>query len=445
MELAHTIFVYALAIFISWIWIDYYRLIDIYDKKKLKHILFTFALGFGCTYFVDVFSFLLFDEHGFDRHGNWLEVALFSFVQVGLTEEFVKVIPLLVTVHLFPKAFNEPVDFLGFATFSALGFAAAENIRYIENYNEGVVLSRSIFSVLSHTFDTALVGYGFALARYRYHKHYIGLPLLFFVFAVLSHGFYDYWLFYKPEYGFVITILFFLFCISIYSTMLTNTINNSKYFSYKKVINSPKIIKRLFAYFGVLFLVDGISFAVEEGYWFLAILRVFYDFYMPGIFIAIVVVRLSRFTLIADRWNPIRLELPFMLYVYGGFRIVIKGQGYNETIINKYYHEEVFISPLSSKSSFLRYARYGYIHKKIFLKFDETYYLTKFYKDEKRDEYVHFILKPKTFGKTKTKSGYPIAGLFIFDGRHDLNDQNLTPRDFEFKEWIYLKSLDKAI
>ena len=39
-----------IAVFIAWIWVDYYRLIDIYENEKLNYFILTFVLGcaYGC-------------------------------------------------------------------------------------------------------------------------------------------------------------------------------------------------------------------------------------------------------------------------------------------------------------------------------------------------------------------------------------------------------------
>ena len=51
-----------------------------------------------------------------------------------MLEELVKIVPLFIILKIFPQEFNEPIDYLGFAAFSALGFSAAENILYFDNY-----------------------------------------------------------------------------------------------------------------------------------------------------------------------------------------------------------------------------------------------------------------------------------------------------------------------
>ncbi|MEM9053499.1 MAG: hypothetical protein AAGC47_15700, partial [Bacteroidota bacterium] len=57
------IFLYAfVALWISWVWVDYFRLLDIYEPESLKYVLIMFMLG-CCSVFV-VFGF---DELGISQ------------------------------------------------------------------------------------------------------------------------------------------------------------------------------------------------------------------------------------------------------------------------------------------------------------------------------------------------------------------------------------------
>ncbi|MES2589880.1 MAG: hypothetical protein V4622_12955 [Bacteroidota bacterium] len=47
-----------ISIFIAWIWVDYFRLIDIYEKDKLKFIIPTFILGGASVYIIDFAYFV---------------------------------------------------------------------------------------------------------------------------------------------------------------------------------------------------------------------------------------------------------------------------------------------------------------------------------------------------------------------------------------------------
>ena len=149
-----------LSLFIAWIWVDYFRLIDIYDKKDLLAIACTFILGFSFAYLVFPINDFIMDKSGINLGVSTWQDWWYSFIRVGMLEELVKIVPLFIILKIFPQEFNEPIDYLGFAAFSALGFSAAENILYFDNYGPFVVVGRSILATLSHMFDTCIVAYG---------------------------------------------------------------------------------------------------------------------------------------------------------------------------------------------------------------------------------------------------------------------------------------------
>jgi len=371
----------------------------------------------------------------------------YSFIRIGMLEELIKIVPLFIILKLFAKEFNEPIDYLGFTAFSALGFSAAENILYIENYGPYVIIGRSILATLSHMFDTCIVAYGIIWVKFRNQNNAWIYFALFFILAAASHGFYDFWLISPKfeEYGIIISVLYFLFTVSIFSTMLSNAINNSKYFSYKKIVHSGKITGRMLLYYGILMLLILVVISIEENPYF-AIFGFIYFLYKYGFIIVICVIRLSRFKLVEKRWEPIRLELPFQLNSYSAlegksYTIRIKGDGFDETLINRYYQEYAQIAPLSRNSPFLGKATKCFIEKKIFLQNDETYYVVKVFQSISSDTFYRFILKPKLRGKTSINKQYPIAAIMEFDASHDLSKPTLNRGDFKFREWVILKDL----
>src|SRR5690606_36837152 len=117
-----------IAFFIAWVWIDYYRLIDIYEKEHLKYILFTFFFGGLSAFLVLNLEQYFFGYFNFELSGNWFNDFMYSTFRIGLVEEVAKAIPFVITLFLFGKQLNEPIDFIAFICISALGFAAVENI-----------------------------------------------------------------------------------------------------------------------------------------------------------------------------------------------------------------------------------------------------------------------------------------------------------------------------
>jgi RsiW-degrading membrane proteinase PrsW (M82 family) len=433
------------SLFIAWIWVDYFRLIDIYDKKDILAIACTFILGFSFAYLVFPINDYAMDHICINEGVSTWQDWWYSFIRVGMVEELVKIIPLFIILKIFPKEFNEPIDYIGFASFSALGFSAAENILYFEHFGPFVMVGRSILSTLSHMFDSSIVAYGIIWLIYRKNKQSWLYLILFFIVASASHGFYDFWLISEKfkDWGILVSVLYFMLTVSVFSTMLTNAINNSKFFSYKKIVQSGKVTNRLLAYYGILLLLVVALIAITENVYF-ALFGAIFFLYKYGFIIVICIIRLSRFKLVENRWEPIRLEFPFQLNSYSPlegkrYSIRIKGDGFDETLINKYYQETALISPLGRNSSFLGKPTKCFIEKKLFLRNDEVYYVAKVFQSIDSEEFYRFILKPKLRGKTNIQQTYPIVAIMEFDASHDLSNTNLHRKDFQFREWVVLK------
>lgn len=148
-----------IAVFIAWIWVDYYRLIDVYEKDSLKYFLITFCLGCASVFIVFGLDRFVLDHSGFDLNGHFVNDFLYSVFRIGAVEEFAKLVPFLIMYSLFKKRFNEPIDYLAFICTSALGFSAVENVLYFNNYGPYIINSRAILSTVGHMFDTALIAY----------------------------------------------------------------------------------------------------------------------------------------------------------------------------------------------------------------------------------------------------------------------------------------------
>jgi RsiW-degrading membrane proteinase PrsW (M82 family) len=436
------------AIFIAWIWVDYYRLIDIYEKDSLKYFILTFILGAFSVAFVFGVNFFGLDASGFEMNGNVLNDFLYCVLRIGVIEELAKLLPFGIMFWFFRKQINEPVDYISYICISALGFSAAENILYFSNYGAQIISGRSILSTVGHMMFAAFTAYGIILYKYRRGKKGIVIVLFYFLLGATSHGIYDFWLMHKGalKWGYIVTILFFLESISLFAVILNNALNNSTFFTYKYVINSEKVSRRLLMYYVLVFFLQFALLSYEKGIRF-SISSVGFDTYTTGIIVFVSCVRFSRYKLIEGRWYPLKLELPFQyrrikLYANdtGTSRLVIKGEAYNEVYLNNFYQEYLWLCPLSKRKSYLTTAKMAFIEKKLFLKNDETYYLTRLYLDKTRSRSEYVLLKPKLTGKRFTENKSPIVALLRPKDLVDLKDATLSMKDFVFIEWAYPKS-----
>ncbi len=437
------------AIFIAWIWVDYYRLIDIYGKSNLPYFAATFLMGSASVFIVFGLNNYALVYTNFEANGNLLNDFLFYTFRVGMVEEFAKMIPFLIGLVIFPKKYGSPIDYLSFICVSALGFSAAENVLYFYNHGPGIINGRAILSTVGHMFDTALIAYGVILYKYRREKHSFKTILLFFLLASLSHGFYDFGLSVKGlgGIGFLATIAFFMITISWFATILNNAINNSNNFTYKKVINSGAVSKRLLIYYGIVFGIQFVLVAVAEGN-FEAIGSLIFSFLTTGFIVLIACVRLSRFKLIKDRWDPFKIEFPFSFIrrdeysegfiPLGSYYLKIKGESFNEAYISPYFNEYFYLNPTNPSTSKIKVRKLVYIVDKVFLKGDKAYYKAKLFKDDANSKFAYILLRPKTTKPTMYDDKHPVVAILKHDKVYDEKHRRTNTKKFRFVEWAFI-------
>ncbi|HNX66318.1 MAG TPA: PrsW family glutamic-type intramembrane protease [Bacteroidales bacterium] len=433
------------AIFIAWIWVDYFRMIDIYEREKPVFFFITFLLGM-LSVFIALIGEGAVDSSSFKPSGGFAGDLLYCFLGIGVIEEFAKLVPFLIMLTLFKKEINEPVDYFIYIAISALGFSAAENILYFLKHGPSIVLGRSILSTFTHIFSTSLIACGFIIYKYRTHRHPIGLFLLFFGLASLSHGFFDFWLLHESTrpIGLLVDILYFFITISVFATILNNALNYSTFFSYKKVVNSQLVVRRMLLYYIIVLAIQMTASVLDQSQPGIEV------FSLPssvaiGLIILVAVLRLSRFKLIPGRWNSVRIELPFKIILHDPkgnmiFKIAVKGDSFNETYVNAFYEENFFLVNIPAKRSTTAEFSQAYIEKKLFLGKDETYYLAKVYEPDGA-AFRYRLLRPKTTDITLRKNKYPIVAVLNFDDVPDLDKPSTQPVDFVFENWAYLRPL----
>ena len=122
-------------------------------------------------------------------------LLLENFIAVALVEELCKRWPVRRFAWNHP-AFDYRFDAVVYCVFSALGFAALENILYVTQYGLSVAVSRALLSVPGHFFFAVYMGIylgeakraereGEGLLRDRFLRESVLVP-------VLLHGFWDF-------------------------------------------------------------------------------------------------------------------------------------------------------------------------------------------------------------------------------------------------------------
>lgn len=121
---------------------------------------------------------------------NPLGLLAYALLAIGPIEELAKLLPfLLIVIHM--KAFDEPLDGIIYASFIGLGYAAAENIHYLDYLTPLESVARGFASPVVHMLFASIWAHWFTQAWLG------GRPLLMpavlgFGAAALLHGLYDF-------------------------------------------------------------------------------------------------------------------------------------------------------------------------------------------------------------------------------------------------------------
>lgn len=228
---------------ISLSWYIYLSWLDIYEKEQAGTLILTFILACASTFL----AFPIGDwiaPFTFQLDGTFWNDLQYCIVNIGMKEELVKILPFLLMLSL-TKAINESYDYLLYGGVCALGFAFIENVLYLESTNLFALNGRSMFSTVSHMFDTGIICYHLAMAKYRGTNSIVAF-FKGFILASVAHGFYDFWLISEGYNYPIITIGFFLMSIHVFTYMKNNLINISEFYDDGKRVEANRNKFRLF-------------------------------------------------------------------------------------------------------------------------------------------------------------------------------------------------------
>ena len=117
-------------------------------------------------------------------------LLIYAVLGIGLIEETAKLVPFLL-LALSLKAFDERVDGIIYAGLVALGFAAYENVLYLEFATPGENVARAITGPLVHIVFASLWGYPVGCAVLA--RAVLWWPIIQgFSASILIHGVYDF-------------------------------------------------------------------------------------------------------------------------------------------------------------------------------------------------------------------------------------------------------------
>ncbi len=291
---------------ISLIWLLYIVKLDVFEKEKKRNIALILLLSVVITCFSEI-PYGVIHQLGFTDSELPAYSFIYSVFGIGLIEETIKFIPFLILLK-FTKAINEPYDYIFYASASALGFAFVENAMYLNNYGLDIINARALYATVAHMTFSSVIAYGLFLIKFNKTKLPPMLVFIgFYLLAMLSHGFYDFWLINKAVSSFEgLTTLFFLATVHIWFVMKNNTINSSNYYNKNISIDNDQIklylIISLLSIFMSSYLYVALAWNAEEAN----------SFFLKSIFaygyiMLYLIATLSRFNLIHGMLKPISI------------------------------------------------------------------------------------------------------------------------------------------
>ena len=277
------------------------RQLDLFNRESWFWVILMLSYGVFSPFFVFPFSDFLQFSLKLKWEDDWLSQLLFYTLQVGLVEEFVKLVPFMFFLF-FTKKIKEPYDFVLYTSISALGFAFTENLIYFSQYGIGLMQIRGMISVIGHAIFSSSIGY--LLAYYHFHKKALPVGLLLalgLLVAALLHGVFDFLL----TANVLLFFIYFLAIVHMWAIMLNNCMNNSSHFDATKL---PELKHFQFKAYMVLLsivLVEFVLMTTQLGKAMAAdyILGYFY----PGIYLILFLSNtLGRFDFFKGYWEPVK-------------------------------------------------------------------------------------------------------------------------------------------
>jgi len=174
----------------------YFR--DKFEKEPLHLLLKTFVWGILISSIVVPIEYFLMAYGSISASSRLSFIVFEAFIVAGLTEEYFKRLVVLRVAFDSPH-FNQPFDGIVYCVFSAVGFAAIENVGYVYQAFQAspdaavsVLVLRGVMAVPAHAMFGIVMGYYLGFAKfapesrsYRYFKASLVIPMLL-------HGFYDF-------------------------------------------------------------------------------------------------------------------------------------------------------------------------------------------------------------------------------------------------------------
>jgi len=176
-------------------WAFYHYHKDRHLPEPVSHLLLAFSLCVG-SFYLGMFMYRALDlvNLRYDAYQlaetNLPGLFAYAILAIGVIEELAKMIPFLLLVIHF-KEFDEPIDGIIYGSFIALGFAAVENIQYLQNVTGVEAWARGFAGPVIHIVFASIWGY--YIGRAYLCREFLGRTILAaLAFTAILHGIYDF-------------------------------------------------------------------------------------------------------------------------------------------------------------------------------------------------------------------------------------------------------------
>jgi len=218
------------AVLICLVWVNYFRRIDIFKKEPLWLLLCIFFFGAVTAVFALLLGDLIKGYYPFTCGESRWCLMMASIVRIGLVEEVVKFLPVLVILFVVRRV-SEPFDLVVYGSFSALGFATLENMFYFSRYGLEIAFFRFFFSTLMHLSMTSIICYAWAKARFIFKENSLIALLRGLLIAATIHGLFDFFVLNPTSGQYALGMAIAFIMAREYYRMLRNTLNFSPFFN----------------------------------------------------------------------------------------------------------------------------------------------------------------------------------------------------------------------
>ncbi len=298
------------AFLILLVWLFFILKLNIFKEIKLRLVILSVLLPlFICPLVMILYDYvdIALDIHSYDTFLNGVFV-------VGLFEEFIKLLPALLILLIFPKSVKSPFALFFAASVSAFVFAFEENILYFNNYYDlSIVSGRAVLSSTLHVITGGIAIYGVILYKYAGRSFWV-IPLCFLI-AIFTHGAYNHTL----HTGFIVLTLVIVCSGALsWSSMVNNCLNNSVDFdssANEKISNKGVfVIAGLSVIIMVEFLTVTFLYGPDKG-------REVYSNAIlgDGWMVMFLAFSLARFDLIKGKWSLIDFSGIREISLFGSF------------------------------------------------------------------------------------------------------------------------------